>query len=92
MSRLGSQLVPSGVGREPSANLGTARAMSWREAFLVWFGPGIFAGVTFGDWLALLAENRFAVDPAFWAARPSPPWVAWGTHSTAGEKKPSTVR
>jgi hypothetical protein len=40
--------------------------MSWREAFLVWFGPGIFGGVTFGDWLALLAENRFAVDPGYW--------------------------
>jgi hypothetical protein len=40
--------------------------MSWRETFLVWLGPGILGGVTFGDWLALLAENRFAVDPRYW--------------------------
>jgi len=40
--------------------------MSWRKHFLVWFGPGLFGGVTFGDWLGLLAENRFAVDPGYW--------------------------
>jgi len=40
--------------------------MSWRKAFLLWFGPGFLGGVTFGDWLTLLAENRFAVDPRYW--------------------------
>jgi hypothetical protein len=34
---------------------------SWRERFLVSLGPGLFAGITFGDWLRLLSENHFAV-------------------------------
>jgi hypothetical protein len=40
--------------------------MSWREQFVLWLGPGIFAGITFGDWLALLKDNHFAVDPRYW--------------------------
>ncbi len=40
--------------------------MSWRERFLLWFGPGFLGGVTFGDWLALLRENHFAIDPPYW--------------------------
>jgi omega-hydroxy-beta-dihydromenaquinone-9 sulfotransferase len=40
--------------------------MSWRERFLLWFGPGVLGGVTFGDWLTLLRENHFAVDPPYW--------------------------
>jgi hypothetical protein len=40
--------------------------MSWREAYLERFGPGLFAGVTLGRWLRILRENRFAVDRPFW--------------------------
>jgi hypothetical protein len=40
--------------------------MSWREAYLVRFGPGLFAGVTLGRWLRILRENRFAVDRPYW--------------------------
>jgi len=40
--------------------------MSWRERFLLWFGSGFLGGVTFGDWLALLRENHFAIDPPYW--------------------------
>jgi omega-hydroxy-beta-dihydromenaquinone-9 sulfotransferase len=40
--------------------------MAWRERLLLWTGPGFFAGITIGDWLALLRENRFAVDPPYW--------------------------
>ncbi len=40
--------------------------MSWRQRFLLWFGPSILGGITFGDWLALLRENRFDVDPSYW--------------------------
>ena len=40
--------------------------MSWRKQFLLWFGPSTLGGITFGDWLALLRENRFAVDPSYW--------------------------
>jgi hypothetical protein len=35
--------------------------MPWRETFLKYFGPGLLAGITLGDWLALLGENRFKV-------------------------------
>lgn len=35
---------------------------SWRETCLLRIAPGQFAGITAGDWLALLRENRFAVD------------------------------
>lgn len=32
----------------------------------LWTGPGLHRGVTFRDWLALLRENHFAVDPPCW--------------------------
>lgn len=38
--------------------------MAWREAFLRCCGPGILGGITCGDWLRLLRENRFAIAPA----------------------------
>src|SRR4051812_38965344 len=38
--------------------------MTWREKFLFHFGTGYFPGITLGDWLALLRENRFAVAPS----------------------------
>ncbi len=40
--------------------------MAWRERLLLWTGPGLFAGITAGDWLALLRANRFAVDRPYW--------------------------
>lgn len=40
--------------------------MAWRERVLQTVGPGILAGVTFGDWVRLLRENRFAVEPPYW--------------------------
>jgi hypothetical protein len=40
--------------------------MSWREAFLVRFGPGGLSGITLGRWLRVLRENHFAVDLAYW--------------------------
>jgi len=39
--------------------------MSWRERFLISCGPGVLAGITLGDWVKLLRENRFSVDPAY---------------------------
>lgn len=39
--------------------------MSWRGRALLHFGAGMLAGVSFGDWLRLLRENRFAVNPVF---------------------------
>jgi hypothetical protein len=43
----------------------TPRALSWRERLLIRCGPGVLAGITVGDWLKLLRENRFSVDPAY---------------------------
>jgi hypothetical protein len=40
--------------------------MSWRETYLVRFGPGLFAGITLGRWLRILRENHFAVDRPYW--------------------------
>ena len=40
--------------------------MSWRKRLILWTGPGLLGGITFGDWLALLRDNHFAVDPAYW--------------------------
>ena len=37
--------------------------MAWRDAFLRWFGPGMLGGITFGDWVRLLRDNRFDVSP-----------------------------
>jgi hypothetical protein len=40
--------------------------MSWRDFFLTRFGPSVqLAGVTLGDWLRLLWENDFAVEPPY---------------------------
>jgi omega-hydroxy-beta-dihydromenaquinone-9 sulfotransferase len=41
------------------------RVLSWRERFLIRFGPGVMAGVTTSDWLRLLRDNRFSVDRAY---------------------------
>lgn len=40
--------------------------MSWRDLFLEYLGPAGFTGMTFGDWLRALAENRFCVNPRYW--------------------------
>jgi hypothetical protein len=38
---------------------------SWRERLLIGCGPGVLAGITLGDWLKLLRENRFSVDSPY---------------------------
>src|SRR5262245_33954863 len=40
--------------------------MSWRELFATHIGPGALCGITLPDWLRLLWQNRFAVDPPYW--------------------------
>jgi hypothetical protein len=61
--------------------------MSWREAFLRRFGAGAFTGITFGRWLRVLRDNRFAVDRPYWgravvitlASIPNTLLAAWET-------------
>ena len=38
----------------------------WRDAFLRNFGTNSFSGVTLGQWLQVLRDNRFSIDPSFW--------------------------
>ena len=38
---------------------------TWRERFLIRGGPGVLAGITLGEWLQLLRDNRFSVDSAY---------------------------
>jgi hypothetical protein len=45
--------------------VGIRRMSTWRERFLIACGPGVLAGITLGDWLKLLRENRFSVDTAY---------------------------
>lgn len=40
--------------------------MSWRELFLEYLGPAGFTGMTLSEWLRVLAENRFCVNPRYW--------------------------
>jgi omega-hydroxy-beta-dihydromenaquinone-9 sulfotransferase len=40
--------------------------MSWRNALAKHLGPGLFLGFTFGNWLRVLRDNGFAVDPPYW--------------------------
>ena len=40
--------------------------MSWQELFATHVGPGALCGLTLGDWLRLLWDNRFAVDLPYW--------------------------
>src|SRR5262245_61356396 len=49
--------------------------MSWRETLMARAGPGGLCGLTVGDWLRLLADNHFAVDPPYWLRAGA---VTWG--------------
>ena len=41
--------------------------MGWRESLIRTIGPGLAVGMTFGDWMRLLAANGFRVRPRCWA-------------------------
>ena len=55
--------------------------MSLREDILSRFGTGAFSGITLGRWLRVLSENRFAIDPPYWGARPPSRRAACRTRS-----------
>lgn len=39
--------------------------MSWRERLLIACGSGVLSGITLGDWLRLLRDNRCSIDVRF---------------------------
>ena len=39
--------------------------MAWQHTFAAAFGPGLFTGITWGDWWRLLRANRFLVHPRY---------------------------
>ena len=41
--------------------------MSWKESFLNHLGTGFLTGVTFGEWVKLVAENRGRISPRYWS-------------------------
>jgi hypothetical protein len=38
--------------------------LSWRDKIALYFGSSYFLGITLGDWLSLLHENRFVIAPS----------------------------
>jgi hypothetical protein len=48
----------------------------WRQRLTNFCGPGVLAGITFGDWLGLLRQNRFVVHPCCWARAGAISWQA----------------
>jgi hypothetical protein len=38
--------------------------MAWRDTLLRWLGPGLLGGITLGDWIRVLRDNRFDVSPS----------------------------
>jgi omega-hydroxy-beta-dihydromenaquinone-9 sulfotransferase len=49
-----------------AADRASSRPLSFQERLHIWFGPGIFLGMTLADWLALLHENQFGVERHYW--------------------------
>lgn len=39
--------------------------MAWRDRLLRHFGPGVLGGLTLGDWIRLLRDNRFALSSRY---------------------------
>jgi len=49
--------------------------MAWRETFAKRVGPAGLCGITLGQWLRLLHDNRFAVDFPYWLRAST---ITWG--------------
>lgn len=60
----------------PTSRSPGRRLLSWRERLLIACGPGVLAGVTTADWLRLLRDNRFSIDPPYLLRAAAVSWVA----------------
>jgi hypothetical protein len=60
------QISPSGVPETSSADRTHPQPLSLRQRLRFSVAPGMFLGMTFGDWLALLHENQFGIDRPHW--------------------------
>ena len=72
-----SRTSPSGFAW--SASLSSVRdehSDELAENLIRWIGPGIAVGMTCGDWVRLLADNRFRCSPTEYRRRPLPPCSA----------------
>ena len=50
--------------------------MSWRETIVSRAGPGGLAGITLSDWLRILRDNRWSIDPRYWLRAGAVTWSA----------------
>src|SRR5439155_20989559 len=80
--KLRSSIIVAGILSRAKANRHASGIRTWQQRiwrlhlspmadfrnFLTQhFGPGFLAGITLGDWLRLLAANRFRSSPRHWA-------------------------
>src|SRR2546427_13048731 len=73
----GSREVPE--ARIHSLRLATycaKKLMKWQEKIAVTISPGTLSGITLGDWLRLLADNRFVVEWPYWLRAGAITWCS----------------
>lgn len=82
-ARQSSEPLPSAANNAAAAGDATRawrRRMSWPEWLNVAIGAGMLGGVPMGQWLRLLAANRFAVWPRYWPrAAVISAWTPWNS-------------
>ena len=51
----------------PTASKPQPASFDWRSAFFKAVSPGLVTGITFSDWIRLLVEKRFRIEPRYWS-------------------------
>jgi hypothetical protein len=57
---------PSPAAAAPSDDASSSWLTRLGDSLFHALSPGVFTGITLGDWLRLLAENRFRIEPNYW--------------------------
>ena len=60
------QTAPTVAPPVATPSLPQREPRSWQQGLVESFGPGCLAGIRFGDWVKLLAENGLHVSPSAW--------------------------